>query len=48
MILCDLKEHGHGEVEVGARRVAPASIVTRKCIIWRAKVGCSDENRWAA
>jgi hypothetical protein len=42
MILCDLKEHGHGEVEVGARRVAPASIVARKCIIWWAKVGCGN------
>lgn len=27
-VLGDLEEHGHGEVEVGPRRVAPAAIVT--------------------
>lgn len=47
-VLGDLEEHGHGKVEVGARRVAPSPIVIGKSIIWWAKVCSSNENGRAA
>lgn len=47
-VLSDLKEHRHGKVEVRARRVAPAAIVTWERIVRRAKVGGCDENGRAA
>jgi len=40
----DFKEHGHGEVEVRTRRVAPAAIVVGKSVVRRAKVCCGDED----
>ncbi|KAK3005132.1 hypothetical protein RJ639_017856 [Escallonia herrerae] len=42
------EEHGHGKVEVGARRVAPPAIVVGQVIVGRAEVGGSDENGGAA
>lgn len=39
-----LEEHGHGEIEVRARRVAPPPIVAGLSEIRRAKVGGSDED----
>ena len=44
MVLGDLEEHGHGEVEVGARRVAPAAIVAGKGEVGRAEVGGGDDD----
>lgn len=40
----DLQEHGHCEVEVGARGVAPPTIVVGEGVIWRAEVCGSDED----
>ena len=47
-VLGDLEEHGHGQVEVCARRVAPATVVVGKRVVWWAKVGGRDENRGTA
>ena len=41
-VLGDLEEHGHGEVEVRPRRVAPAAIVTWESKVGRTKVGGCD------
>ncbi|KVI03618.1 hypothetical protein Ccrd_018075 [Cynara cardunculus var. scolymus] len=41
-ILGDFKEHGHGEIEVGTRRVAPPTIVVRESVIRRAEIGGGD------
>lgn len=41
-IFSNLEEHGHGEVEVGTRRVAPAAIVIGKSVIRGAEIGGSD------
>lgn len=41
-VLGDLEEHRHGEVEVGARRVAPATIVAGKSVVRWAEVGGGD------
>ena len=43
MVLSDLEEHGHGEVEVGPGRVAPPSIVAGECVVGRAEVGGRHE-----
>lgn len=43
-VLSDLEKHGHGKVEVGARRVAPAAIVVGQSEVWRTEVGGSDED----
>ncbi|WVZ00044.1 hypothetical protein V8G54_026113 [Vigna mungo] len=40
----DFEEHGHGQVEVRARGVAPAAIVVRKSVVWGTEVGSSDED----
>jgi len=37
-----LEEHGHCEVEVLARRVAPAAIVVGQGVVGRAEVGGCD------
>ena len=34
-----MEEHGHGEVEVRAWRVAPAAVVGGERVVWRAEVG---------
>ena len=47
-VLSDLEEHWHGEVEVGARRVAPATIVTGKSEVGWAEVGGGDQDRRVA
>ena len=44
----DFKEHGHGEVEVRARRVAPAAIVVWKSVVRGTEVGGGDEDGRAA
>lgn len=44
-VLGDFEEHGHGQVEVRARRIAPPAVVIRECIIGRTKVGGCHENR---
>lgn len=46
-VLSDLEEHGHGQVEMGSRWVAPSAIVARESIVGRAEVGSSNENRRA-
>jgi hypothetical protein len=38
-VLGDVEEHGHGEVEVGAGRVAPAAVVGGQRVVGRAEVG---------
>ncbi|RWW07706.1 hypothetical protein GW17_00028899 [Ensete ventricosum] len=43
-VLGDLEEHGHGEVEVGARRVAPPTVVGGERVVRRAEVGSRDED----
>ena len=43
-VLSDLEKHGHGEVEVGTRRVAPTAIVAGKSIVRGAEVGGGDED----
>lgn len=43
-IFRDFEEHGHGQVEVRARGVAPAPIVVRKSVVWGTEVGGSDED----
>ncbi|BAS87106.1 Os03g0822033, partial [Oryza sativa Japonica Group] len=43
-VLGDVEEHGHGEVEVGARRVAPAAVVGGEGVVGRAEVGGGDED----
>lgn len=43
-VFSNLKEHGHGEVEVGSRRVAPPTIVVWKSEIGRTEVGPGNEN----
>jgi len=43
-ILCDFKEHGHGEVEVLSGRVAPAAIVAGESVVRRAEVCGGDED----
>lgn len=43
-VLGDPEEHGHCEIEMRSRRIAPTTIVTWKCIIWRAEIGGGDEN----
>lgn len=43
-VFSNFKEHGHGEVEVRTRRVAPAAIVVWKSVVGRAKVCCRDED----
>ena len=43
-ILSDLEEHGHGEVEVGPRRVAPAAVVAGKGKVGRAKIRGGDDD----
>jgi len=40
----DFEEHGHGEVEVRARGVAPAAIVVGKSVVRGTEVGGSDED----
>ena len=40
----DFKEHGHGEVEVRARRVAPAAIVVWKSVVRGTEVVGGDED----
>ena len=47
-VLGDLEEHGHGEVEVGPGRVAPAAIVGGESVVGRAEVGGGDEDGGAA
>jgi hypothetical protein len=41
-VLCDVEEHGHGEVEVGAGRVAPPAVVGGERVVRRAEVGGGD------
>ena len=43
-VVRDLEEHGHGEVEVGPRRVTPTSIVAWLSEVGGAEIGCSDED----
>ncbi|RWW08953.1 hypothetical protein GW17_00027587 [Ensete ventricosum] len=43
-VLGDLEEHGHGEVEVGAGRIAPPAIVRGERVVGRAEVGSRDED----
>ncbi|URE23233.1 hypothetical protein MUK42_03227 [Musa troglodytarum] len=40
----DLEEDGHGEVEVGAGRVAPPAVVGGESVVGRAEVGGGDED----
>lgn len=40
---CDLREHGHGEIEVLLRRVAPDACCLR--VVCRAEVGCGHNDR---
>lgn len=47
-ILGDLEEHGHGEVEVGAGRVAPPTIVGGEGEVGWAEVGGGDKDGGAA
>ncbi|CAA7389706.1 unnamed protein product [Spirodela intermedia] len=47
-VLGDLEEHGHGEVEVGTRRVAPAAIVGGEGKVRGAEVGGGDEDGGAS
>ena len=48
MVLGDVEEHGHGEVEVGARGVAPAAVVAGLGEVGRAEVGGRHEDGGAA
>jgi hypothetical protein len=41
-VLRDVEEHGHGEVEVGAGRVAPPAVVGGQRVVGRAEVGGGD------
>lgn len=42
-------EDGLGEIEMVLRRVAPTAVVVWECIVWRAEIGGSDQNRaWKA
>jgi hypothetical protein len=43
-VLGDVEEHGHGEVEVRAGRVAPAAVVGGERVVWRAEVGGRDQD----
>ncbi|RWW00135.1 hypothetical protein GW17_00036925 [Ensete ventricosum] len=43
-VLGDLEEHGHGEVEVGAGRVAPAAVIGGESVVGGAEVGGRDED----
>jgi len=43
-IMCEFKEHGHGEVEVRSGRVAPAAIVAGESVVRRAEVCGGDED----
>ena len=38
-VLGDSEEHGHGEVEMGAGRVAPAAVVVGEGVVGRAEIG---------
>lgn len=44
-IFSDLEEHGHCQIKMGSRRIAPATIVAGESVVWRAEVGSSDNNR---
>jgi len=49
MVPCDLEESRLREIEVQARRIAPAAIVIRERVVRGAEVGCSDrDRRWEA
>lgn len=41
-VLCDFEEHRHGEVEVGARGIAPAAVVAGLSEVRGAKIGGGD------
>ena len=47
-VLGELEEPGHGEVEVGPGRVAPAAIVAGESEVWGTEVGRRDKDRRAA
>lgn len=44
-IFSDLEEHGHCQIKMGSRRIAPPTIVAGESVVWRAEVGSSDNNR---
>lgn len=44
-IFSDLEEHGHRQIKMGSRRIAPPTIVAWESVVWRAEVGSSDKNR---
>lgn len=44
-VLGHLEENWHGEIKMGARRIAPATIVVRQSIVGRAEIGGRDQNR---
>uniref|UniRef100_A0A2P2II17 Uncharacterized protein n=1 Tax=Rhizophora mucronata TaxID=61149 RepID=A0A2P2II17_RHIMU len=44
----DFEKHGHGEVEMEARWVTPATIVAGQSIVRRAEVGGRNDDGWAA
>lgn len=44
-ISSDFEEHGHGEIEMGARGITPTAIVARLSEVRRTEIGGGDENR---
>ena len=47
-VLGNLEKHGHGEIEMGSGRVAPATIVTGLGKIRGAEIGSGYKNRGTA
>lgn len=43
-VLSDLQESRFCHVKMRAGRVAPATIVTWQCVVWRAEVGCGHHD----
>lgn len=43
-VLGNFEEHWHGQIKVGARRVAPSTIVTGQGKVWWTEVCCGNED----